>query len=282
MNKSIILSAMLALSMPAFAADVLYVNGNDSQTINGQTPTWSVVTPIEVQPTNGKFIVEVKSFSDISISTVKAATEDWTTWGTGQYCISNWVKDVKVGDGAWEVGTNFPGQFVGCTTALKQKAQTMGAANAGMNGDYTFVFDQALTQCQILPHALYLTGDETAKINDVAANYDIANSVKVSKADGVFTFNVTIPGGAKTRINVSTTTPLSGNRAWEFYNAGQFSATINSATLGAAVDLAHASTGLIFAEDVPAGDYTVTISEDLSKVTVTEKAAPAATVLYVN
>ena len=100
MNKSIILSAMLALSMPAFAADVLYVNGNDTQTINGQTPSWSVVTPIEVQPTNGKFIVEVKSFSDISISTVKAAIEeDWTTWGTGQYCISNWVKDVKVGDG---------------------------------------------------------------------------------------------------------------------------------------------------------------------------------------
>src|SRR5574344_1236475 len=135
MSKSNILSAMLALSMPAFAADVLYVNGKDSQTINGQTPSWSVVTPIEVQPTNGKFIVEVKSFSDISISTVKAATEDWTTWGTGQYCISNWFKDVKVEDGAWEVGTNFPGQFVGCTTALKQKAQTMGAANAGMNGD---------------------------------------------------------------------------------------------------------------------------------------------------
>ena len=282
MNKSIILSAMLALSMPAFAADVLYVNGNYSQTINGQTPTWSVVTPIEVQPTNGKFIVEVKSFSDISISTVKAATEDWTTWETGQYCISKWVKDVKVGDGAWEVGTNFPGQFVGCTTALEQNAQSMGAADAGMNGDYTFVFDQALTQCQILPHALYLTGDETAKINDVAANYDIAKSVKVSKADGVFTFNVTIPGGAKTRINVSTTTPLSGNRAWEFYNAGQFSATINSATLGTAVDLAHASTGLIFAEDVPAGDYTVTISEDLSTVTVTKKAAPAVTTLYVN
>ena len=214
--------------MPAFAADVLYVNGNASQTINGQTPTWSVVKPIEVQPTDGKFIVEVKSFSDISISTVKAATEDWETWGTGQYRISNWAKDVKVGDGAWEVGTNFPGQFVGCTTALELKAESMGAADAGMNGDYTFVFDQALTQCQILPHALYLTGDETAKINDVAANYDIANSVKVSKADGVFTFNVTIPGGAKTRINVSTTTPLSGKRAWEFYNAGQFSATINS------------------------------------------------------
>ena len=282
MNKSIILSAMLALSMPAFAADVLYVNGNDSQTINGQTPSWSVVTPIEVQPTNGKFIVEVKSFSDISISTVKAATENWTTWETGQYCISNWYKDVKVEDGAWKVGTNFPGQFVGCTTALEQKKQSMGAANAGMNGDYTFVFDQALTQCQILPHALYLTGDETAKINDVAANYDIANSVKVSKADGVFTFNVTIPGGANTRINVSTTTPLSGNRAWEFYDAGQFSATINSATLGTAVNLAHASTGLIFAEDVPAGDYTVTISEDLSKVTVTKKAAPAVTTLYVN
>ena len=282
MNKSIILSAMLALSMPAFAADVLYVNGIGTQTINGQTPSWSVVTPIEVQPTNGKFIVEVKSFSDISISTVKAATEDWTTWNSGAYCITDWVKDVKVDANPWQSGTNFPGQFGGCTTALEQKKQSMGAADAGMNGDYTFVFDQALTQCQILPHALYLTGDETAKINDVAANYDIANSVKVSKADGVFTFNVTIPGGGKTRINVSTTTPLSGNRAWEFYNAGQFSATINSATLGTAVDLAHASTGLIFAEDVPAGDYTVTISEDLSKVTVTEKAAPAVTTLYVN
>ena len=52
--------------------------------------------------------------------------------------------------------------------------------------------------------------------------------------------------------------------------------------MGTAVDLAHASTGFIFAEDVPAGDYTVTITEDMSKVTVTDKAAPAATVLYVN
>ena len=75
---------------------------------------------------------------------------------------------------------------------------------------------------------------------------------------------------------------MSGNRAWEFYNAGQFSATINSATLGTAVDLAHASTGFIFAEDVPAGDYTVTITEDMSKVTVTEKEVPAVTTLYVN
>ena len=284
MNKSIILSAMLALSMPALAADVLYVNGDASQTINGTTsPGWTVAAPIEVTPTDGKFIVEVKNFKDISISTVKATTAgDWATWNTGEYCISNWVNGVKVGDGVWEVGTNFPGQFVGCTTALEPKWQSMGAADAGMNGDYTFVFDQALTQCQILPHALYLTGDATAKINDVAANYDIANSVKVSKADGVFTFNVTIPGGAKTRINVSTTTPLSGKRNWEFYNAGQFSATINQATLGTAVDLAHASTGFIFAEDVPAGDYTVTISEDMSQVTVTEKVVPAVTTLYVN
>lgn len=286
MNKSIILSAMLALSMPALAADVLYVNGDGSQTINGTTPSWSVTAPIEVTPTDdGKFIVEVKNFKDISISTVKATTDgDWTTWYTGAYCISGWVKDVKVDADPWQVGTNFPGQFVGCTTALEQKAQSMGAANAGMNGDYTFVFDQALTKCQILPHALYLCGPTSVSINGTAftAGWDIANSVKVQKANGEFKFNVTIPGGARTQIDVSTTTPLTGNRNWEFYNAGQFSATINQATLGTAVDLAHASTGFIFAEDVPAGDYTVTITEDMSKVTVTEKAAPAATVLYVN
>ena len=286
MNKSIILSAMLALSMPALAADVLYVNGDDSQTINGTTsPGWTVAAPIEVTPTDGKFIVEVKNFKDISISTVKATTAgDWATWNTGEYCISNWENGVKVETGVWQVGTNFPGQFVGCTTALELKAQSMGAANAGMNGDYTFVFDQALTKCQILPHALYLCGPTSVSINGTAftAEWDIANSVKVQKANGEFKFNVTIPGGAKTQIDVSTTTPLTGNRNWEFYNAGQFSATINQATLGTAVDLAHASTGFIFAEDVPAGDYTVTITEDMSKVTVTEKAAPAVTTLYVN
>ena len=285
MNKSIILSAMLALSMPALAADVLYVNGDASQTINGTTsPGWTVAAPIEVTPTDGKFIVEVKNFKDISISTVKPETEDWTVWNTGQYCISGWENGVKVETGVWQVGTNFPGQFVGCTTALEQKAQSMGAANAGMNGDYTFVFDQALTKCQILPHALYLCGPTSVSINGTAftAGWDIANSVKVQKANGEFKFNVTIPGGAKTQIDVSTTTPLTGNRNWEFYNAGQFSATINQATLGTAVDLAHASTGFIFAEDVPAGDYTVTITEDMSKVTVTEKAAPAVTTLYVN
>ena len=286
MNKSIILSAMLALSMPALAADVLYVNGDASQTINGTTsPGWTVAAPIEVTPTDGKFIVEVKNFKDISISTVKATTAgDWATWNTGEYCISNWENGVKVETGVWQVGTNFPGQFVGCTTALELKAQSMGAANAGMNGDYTFVFDQALTKCQILPHALYLCGPTSVSINGTAftAGWDIANSVKVQKANGEFKFNVTIPGGARTQIDVSTTTPLTGNRNWEFYNAGQFSATINQATLGTAVDLAHASTGFIFAEDVPAGDYTVTITEDMSKVTVTDKAAPAATVLYVN
>lgn len=286
MNKSIILSAMLALSMPALAADVLYVNGDDSQTINGTTsPGWTVTAPIEVTPTDGKFIVEVKNFKDISISTVKATTAgDWATWNTGEYCISGWENGVKVETGVWQVGTDFPGQFVGCTTALEQKAQSMGAANAGMNGDYTFVFDQALTKCQILPHALYLCGPTSVSINGTAftAGWDIANSVKVQKANGEFKFNVTIPGGARTQIDVSTTTPLTGNRNWEFYNAGQFSATINQATLGTAVDLAHASTGFIFAEDVPAGDYTVTISEDMSKVTVTEKAAPAVTTLYVN
>ena len=285
MNKSIILSAMLALSMPALAADVLYVNGVGSQTINGTTsPGWTVAAPIEVTPTDGKFYVEVKNFKDISISTVKPETEDWTVWNTGQYCISGWENGVKVETGVWQVVTNFPGQFVGCTTALEQKAQSMGAANAGMNGDYTFVFDQALTKCQILPHALYLCGPTSVSINGTAftAGWDIANSVKVQKANGEFKFNVTIPGGARTQIDVSTTTPLTGNRNWEFYNAGQFSATINQATLGTAVDLAHASTGFIFAEDVPAGDYTVTITEDMSKVTVTDKAAPAATVLYVN
>ena len=291
MNKSIILSAMLALSMPALAADVLYVNGDASQTINGTTsPGWTVAAPIEVTPTDGKFIVEVKNFKDISISTVKATTAgDWATWNTGEYCISNWENGVKVETGVWQVGTNFPGQFVGCTTALEQKNQSMGAADAGMNGDYTFVFDQALTQCQILPHALYLCGP-LGESNNVLINgsafpgdWDIANSVKVQKADGKFTFDVTVPAHTgNIRIDVSTTTPLSGKRNWEFYNAGQFSATINQATLGTAVDLAHASTGFIFAEDVSAGDYTVTITEDMSKVTVTEKAAPAVTTLYVN
>ena len=182
MNKSIILSAMLALSMPALAADVLYVNGDASQTINGTTsPGWTVAAPIEVTPTDGKFIVEVKNFKDISISTVKPETEDWTVWNTGQYCISGWENGVKVETGVWQVGTNFPGQFVGCTTALEQKAQSMGAANAGMNGDYTFVFDQALTKCQILPHALYLCGPTSVSINGTAftAGWDIANSVKV-------------------------------------------------------------------------------------------------------
>lgn len=263
--------------MPALAADVLYVNGVGSQTINGTTPSWSVTAPIEVTPTDdGKFIVEVKNFKDISISTVKATTDgDWDTWYTGAYCISGWVKDVDVEAGKWAVGTNFPGQFVGCTTALELKAQSMGAANAGMDGDYTFVFDQALTTCQILPHALYLCGP-LGESNNVLINgsafpgdWDIANSVKVQKADGKFTFDVTVPAHTgNIRIDVSTTTPLTGNRNWEFYDAGQFSATINQATLGTAVDLAHASTGLIFAADVPAGDYTVTISEDLSTITV--------------
>lgn len=278
MNKSIILSAMLALSMPALAADVLYVSGDGSQTINGNTPNWNYPCELQVPISeDGNFYIDVNGFKDIQIST--AAGSNWDTFAAGAYRIVGWDRGVKINDTS--TGT-FPGKFVGNVNSLEPSTASMLGPDYGMAGDYTFVFDQALTQCQILPHALYLTGDETAKINNVAANYDIANSVKVSKADGVFTFNVTIPGGAKTRINVSTTTPLSGNRAWEFYNAGQFSATINSATLGTAVDLAHASTGFIFAEDVPAGDYTVTITEDMSKVTVTEKAAPAATVLYVN
>lgn len=284
MNKSIILSAMLALSMPAFAADVLYVNGYVSQTINGKTsPGWTVTAPLAVTPTEGKFIVEVKNFRGISVSTVldENAT-DWVSWNSGERRIVGWVNGIKVEETEGQDSFDFPGKFVGCTTALEINGNSMEAANAGMAGDYTFVFDQELTKCQILPHALYLCGSTKAKINGVDAKWDIKNPVKVSKADGVFKFNVTIPGGEETQFDVSTTTPLEGCNDWNFYNLGQFSATINNETLDTAVDLAHENSGLKFAADVPSGDYTVTISEDLSTVTVTEKAAPAVTTLYVN
>ena len=284
MNKSIILSAMLALSMPALAADVLYVNGFGSQTINGKpSPGWTVTAPLAVQPTDGKFIVEVKNFRGISVSTQLGTNQDdWVSWNQGEHRIVGWVNGIKVEETPGQDSYDFPGKFVGCTTALEINGNSMEAADAGMAGDYTFVFDQELTKCQILPHALYLCGSTKGKIFGVDAKWDIKNPVKVSKVDGVFKFNVTIPGGTDTQFDVSTTTPLSGCNDWNFYNLGMFSATINQATLGTAVDLAHASTGFIFAEDVPAGDYTVTITEDMSKVTVTEKAAPAATVLYVN
>lgn len=286
MNKSIILSAMLALSMPALAADVLYVNGYGSQTINGQSsPGWTVTAPLAVQPTDGKFIVEVKNFRGISVSTVldENAT-DWTPWNSGERRIVGWVNGIVVEPEETKVqdSSDFPGKFVGCTTALEINGNSMEAPDAGMAGDYTFVFDQDLTKCQILPHALYLCGSTKGKIFGVDAKWDIKNPVKVSKVDGVFKFNVTIPGGTDTQFDVSTTTPLSGCNDWNFYNLGMFSATINNATLGKAVDLAHASSGLIFAADVPAGDYTVTISEDMSQVTVTEKEVPAVTTLYVN
>lgn len=286
MNKSIILSAMLALSMPALAADVLYVNGYGSQTINGQSsPGWTVTAPLAVQPTDGKFIVEVKNFRGISVSTVldENAT-DWTPWNSGERRIVGWVNGIVVEPEETKVqdSSDFPGKFVGCTTALEINGNSMEAPDAGMAGDYTFVFDQDLTKCQILPHALYLCGSTKGKIFGVDAKWDIKNPVKVSKVDGVFKFNVTIPGGTDTQFDVSTTTPLSGCNDWNFYNLGMFSATINNETLGKAVDLAHASSGLIFAADVPAGDYTVTISEDMSQVTVTEKEVPAVTTLYVN
>lgn len=286
MNKSIILSAMLAFSMPAFAADVLYVNGYASQTINGKTsPGWTVTAPLAVQPTDGKFIVEVKNFRGISVSTVldENAT-DWTPWNSGERRIVGWVNGIVVEPEETKVqdSSDFPGKFVGCTTALEINGNSMEAPDAGMAGDYTFVFDQELTKCQILPHALYLCGSTKAKINGVDAKWDIKNPVKVSKAEGVFKFNVTIPGGEETQFDVSTTTPLEGCNDWNFYNLGQFSATINSETLGTPVDLAHENSGLRFAADVPAGDYTVTISEDLKTVTVTEKVAPAVTTLYVN
>ena len=284
MNKSIILSAMLALSMPALAADVLYVNGFGSQTINGKpSPGWTVTAPLAVQPTDGKFIVEVKNFRGISVSTQLGTNQDdWVSWNQGEHRIVGWVNGIKVEETPGQDSYDFPGKFVGCTTALEINGNSMEAADAGMAGDYTFVFDQELTKCQILPHALYLCGSTKGKIFGVDAKWDIKNPVKVSKVDGVFKFNVTIPGGTDTQFDVSTTTPLSGCNDWNFYNLGMFSATINQATLGTAVDLAHASTGFIFAEDVPAGDYTVTITEDMSKVTVTDKAVPAVTTLYVN
>ena len=286
MNKSIILSAMLALSMPAVAADVLYVNGYGTQTINGKpSPGWTVTAPLAVQPTDGKFIVEVKNFRGISVSTVldENAT-DWTPWNSGERRIVGWVNGIVVEPEETKVqdSSDFPGKFVGCTTALEINGNSMEAPDAGMAGDYTFVFDQDLTKCQILPHALYLCGSTKGKIFGVDAKWDIKNPVKVSKVDGVFKFNVTIPGGTDTQFDVSTTTPLSGCNDWNFYNRGMLSATINNETLGKAVDLAHASSGLIFAADVPAGDYTVTISEDMSQVTVTEKEVPAVTTLYVN
>ena len=166
-----------------------------------------------------------------------------------------------------------------------------------MAGDYTFVIDKDVTQCRILPHAIYLYGPASVEINGTAftSGWNIVDPVKISKSNGEFKFNVKITGGNQVDFCISTTTPVrkeadggeTGYRGWEFYNLGQFSATINNETLNTSVTLAHNDNGnmsqqFTFAEDVPAGDYTVTITEDMSTVTVTDKAAPAATVLYVN
>lgn len=294
MNKSIFLSAMLALSMPAFAADVLYVSGDGSQTINGQTPNWSYPCGLQVPISeDGYFYIDVNGFKDIQIST--AAGTDWNTFAAGAYSIVGWDRDVKIADAS--TGT-FPGKFVGNINSLEQSTASMLGPDYGMAGDYTFVIDKDVTKCQILPHALYLYGPTSVKINGTAfaSGWDIVNPVKISKSNGEFKFNVSIPGGTQVSFCISTTTPVrkeadggeTGYRGWEFYNLGQFFATINSETLNTSVTLAHNDNGstsqsFTFAADVPAGDYTVTISEDLSTVTVAEKAVtPDVTTLYVN
>lgn len=293
MNKSIILSAMLALSMPALAADVLYVSGDDSQTINGNTPNWNYPCELQVPISeDGNFYIDVNGFKDIQIST--AAGTNWDTFAAGAYRIVGWDRGVKINDTS--TGT-FPGKFVGNVNSLEPSTASMLGPDYGMAGDYTFVIDKDVTQCRILPHAIYLYGPASVEINGTAfaSAWNIVDPVKISKSNGEFKFNVKITGGNQVDFCISTTTPVRKEadggetvyRGWEFYNLGQFSATINNETLNTSVTLAHNDNGnksqqFTFAADVPAGDYTVTITEDMSKVTVTEKAAPAVTTLYVN
>lgn len=269
----LILILFFLISIEGFSFDAIYVNGSEGQIINGApSPGWKIgKEALKIVADNeGKFIISVKNYISIGIST-KGDASDWHTWNTGQYSITNWVNGVDIYADVKNVAdTDYPGRFVGEISAIQNKYGFVMAAPPGMNGDYTFIIDRDLKKVEIIPHSIYIAGPMDVEINGKRASWDINNSLKMDADDGIFRFNIKIPvHSADIRIDISTTSHVTGNRDWEFYNAGQFSAVVNNECLDKYVSLAHSDIpGLVFSSEIPTGNYLMEITEDLSRVRV--------------
>ena len=65
-----------AMAANAYAVDVLYVNGAETQTINGVAcPGWTIANPLEVPLKDGVYTIKVENFQNFHISTVKAESD---------------------------------------------------------------------------------------------------------------------------------------------------------------------------------------------------------------
>lgn len=273
--KKLFLS-LLSLALPAFAtlaADVLYVNGDAGQNVNGvQIPSWTVETPVEVTPVDGFFQITVENYSNIGISTAKG---DWSAWNAGQYSISEWNTDANNDKANLE-------NYFGKTSAFINKTVAMAAPRGAKGGTFTFIIDQDLTTCQILPHTLYLAGPASTKINGNAlASWSIDPAVAIPLKDGKFTFDIEVANDYSFDISLTNISGqnIGSDYQWAYYSCTMQYAVITENDMDKPVALVPMDGQVFKLPEAPDRYYTVEISRDLKQVTVGSKKYQT---LYVN
>lgn len=258
-------SAASAYPQGSAQTDVIYVNGDASQTVNGTTcPGWTITDPIAIPLENGVFTIKVENFSNFHISTQKSANgvTDWNTdWNPNQLSIEdatlqpcvemNLIKSTAGFDNnnAW----NFTG------------------------GNFTFVVAGDLKTVKALPDRIYLAGENGTVVNGVTLGGWIINPPAIVEKgdDGDFHFSIIpAPNGNVSNQNISI---FKNGDDWGVWGAGKYSAAIMNE--GVATQLNHSDGNITY--PCISRYYNVTVSDDMSTVTATPETPEDAVVFLV-
>lgn len=258
-------SAASAYPQDSAQTDVIYVNGDESQTVNGtKCPGWTITDPIAIPLENGVFTIKVENFSNFHISTQKSANgvTDWNTdWNPNQLSIEdatlqpcvemNLIKSTAGFDNnnAW----NFTG------------------------GNFTFVVAGDLKTVKALPDRIYLAGENGTVVNGVTLGGWIINPPAIVEKgdDGDFHFSIIpAPNGNVSNQNISI---FKNGDDWGVWGAGKYWAAIVNE--GVATPLNHSDGNTTY--PCISRYYNVTVSGDMSTITATPETPEDAVVFLV-
>lgn len=237
-----------AMAANAYAVDVLYVNGAETQTINGVAcPGWTIANPLEVPLKDGVYTIKVENFQNFHISTAKAESdsEDWNLkWNPNQIGIeSDWLEPCKE------------------MTIIKKDAG-FDSKNAGnfIGGSYTFTISKDLMTLKVTPDVIYLAGSKDTQVNGINQNeWDINNPLEIRKGDdGMFRFEI-MPANEYQDISV-----FKGSGNWGVWDAGKYNAAITEE--GVETPLVHNSDRNNVSFPEIGKKYVVEIAGDMSNI----------------
>lgn len=257
--------AVYAYPQGAAQTDVIYVNGEDSQTINGtQCPGWTITDPIAVPLEDGVFTIKVENFSNFHISTKKSDPG-----------VTDWNKDWNPNQLSIKESTLQP--CIDMELTKSEKGFDSSNARNFTGGDFTFIVSGDLSTVKVLPDRIYLAGENGTVVNGESLGSWIINPPAIVEKgdDGDFHFSIIpAPNGNVSNQNISI---FRNGDEWSVWGAGKYCASIE--TEGEATALSHSDGNITYPSI--GRYYNVTVSGDMSTITATPETPEDAVVFLV-